>query len=154
MERTGSAELSGVVEEGLGLARAGRYREALRIFDTDICFTQHPLATSYYALCLAVVEKEFDKAVSLCIIAAEKEFYNPEIYFNLGRVFLLNGQKAIAIKAFRKGLAFDNAHLALLNEIKRLGIRRSPVVSFLPRTSSINRFLGMLMQRRARAHAR
>src|SRR3972149_2054204 len=97
-------ELNEMVEKGMSLAREGRFFEALKVFDDDLCFTQHPTAMSYYAVSLANVEGNYDKAISLCLMATEKEFYNPDIYLNLGRIFLLNGQKSVAIKAFRKGL--------------------------------------------------
>lgn len=138
-----------IIEKGVRLARDGRYSDALKVFDEDLCFTQHPAAMSHYALCLAHVEGNFDKAISLCLMAAEKEFYNPEIYHNLGRIFLLNGQKAVAVRAFRKGLKFDNSNGALLEEMRRLGLRRRPVVSFLPRQSVLNKFLGKIIERLA-----
>lgn len=140
-------EANELIEKGMGMAREGRYEDALRVFDQDLCFTQHPTAMSYYAVSLANVEGNYDKAISLCLMAAEKEFYNPEIYLNLGRIFLMNGQKAVAIRAFRKGLKFDNSNGHLLSEMKRLGLRRRPVITFLPRQSPINKFLGILAQR-------
>lgn len=142
-------ETNDLIEKGMGLARDGRYRESLRVFDEDLCFTQHPTAMSYYALSLANEEGNYDKAISLCLMAAEKEFYNPEIYLNLGRIFLLNGQKSVAVRAFRKGLKFDNSSMPLLMELKGLGLRRKPVIGFLPRQSAVNRFLGMLVVRLA-----
>ena len=138
-----------VIENGLEMARDGRYEEALSIFEEDLCFTQHPTATSYYAVSLANVEGNYDKAISLCLMAAEKEFYNPEIYLNLGRVFLLNGQKAVAVRAFRKGLKYDNCNMGLLVEMKRLGLRKRPVITFLPRQNLFNRCLGRLVARMA-----
>ena len=140
-------ELNETVEKGISLAREGRFFEALKVFDDDLCFTQHPTAMSYYAVSLANVEGNYDKAISLCLMAAEKEFYNPDIYLNLGRIFLLNGQKSVAIKAFKKGLKYDSAHNDLRREVKSLGIRRKPVVSFLPRQNFVNRFLGILANR-------
>ena len=138
-----------VIENGLEMARDGRYKEALSIFEEDLCFTQHPTATSYYAVSLANVEGNYDKAISLCLMAAEKEFYNPEIYLNLGRVFLLNGQKAVAVRAFRKGLKYDNCNMGMLVEMKRLGLRKRPVITFLPRQNLFNRYLGRLVARMA-----
>src|SRR4030065_2348473 len=138
-----------VIENGLEMARDGRYKEALSIFEEDLCFTQHPTATSYYAVSLANVEGNFDKAISLCLMAAEKEFYNPEIYLNLGRIFLLNGQKSVAVRAFRKGLKFDNSHFGLLSEMRKLGVRRKPVIGFLHRTNTVNKFLGVIVGRGA-----
>lgn len=140
-------EFNEVVEKGISLAREGRFFEALKVFDDDLCFTQHPTAMSYYAVSLANVEGNYDKAISLCLMAAEKEFYNPDIYHNLGRIFLLNGQKSVALKAFKKGLKYDDGHNALRKEIRELGVRRRPVVSFLPRQNFVNRFLGILVNR-------
>ena len=137
------------VNRGIELAKEGLYTDALTVFDQSLAFTQSPLAMSYYALCLATAEGVHDKAVSMCLMAAEKEFYNPDIYLNLGRVFLINGQKRVAMRSFRKGLKFDSSHRDIVAEIKRLGRRRSPVVSFLPRNSAVNRFLGIITGRAA-----
>lgn len=138
-------EIGNMVEKGISLAREGRYREALKVFDEDLCFTQNPVAMSFYAVALAHLEGNYDRAISLCLMAAEKEFYNPDIYHNLGRIFLLNGQKSVALKAFRKGLKFDNDHRGIIEEVRRMGIRRRPIVSFLPRQSSLNKFFGLLL---------
>jgi len=132
------------VEDAVMLARDGKLSDALRIFDEDLLFTLSPVAMSYYALCLAAMEGSYDKAMSLCLTAAEKEFYNPEIYHNLGKIFLLNGQKTLAIKAFRKGIKFDGGNHTLIEEIKRLGLRRRPIISFLPRGNFVNRILGRI----------
>lgn len=139
-----------IIEKGIGLAREGFYDDAVRVFDQDLCFTQHPTAMSYYAVSLANSEGNFDKAISLCLMAAEKEFYNPEIYLNLGRIFLLNGQKSVAVRAFRKGLKLDNDNFALLSELRKLGLRRRPVLTFLPRQNPVNKFLGRLACRMTR----
>ncbi len=143
-------ELDGAVEKGMILARQGQYAEALKVFDEELCFTQDPGAMSYYAMCLASIEGNYDKAISLCLTAAEREFYNAEIYLNLGRILLLNGQKSSAIKAFRKGLKFDDMNDEILNEIKRLGVRRKPFFPFLPRESAFNKFMGGILSGKAR----
>ncbi len=137
------------VERGISLAKEGLYTDALTVFDQSLAFSQSPIAMSYYALCLASAEGFHDKAVSMCLMAAEKEFYNPEIYLNLGRVFLIDGQKSVAMKSFRKGLGYDTTHEEIVEEIRRLGVRRDPLVSFLPRNSAVNRFLGRLTGRTA-----
>ena len=140
-------EIQDLLERGVKLAREGYYSGALRVFDQNLCFTLNPTAMSYYAVALANVEGDYDRAISLCLTAAEKEFYNPEIYFNLGKILLLNGQKTLAIKAFRKGLRFDETHPGLNDELRKLGVRRRPVLSFLPRRSPLNKFLGIFSSR-------
>jgi len=142
-------DLNKFIDDGIALAREGHYAAALSVFEEDLCFTQNPTATSYYALSLANAEGNYDKAISLCLMAAEKEFFNPEIYLNLGRIFLMNGQKSVAMKSFRKGLTFDNTNNELLGEVRRLGLRRKPPIGFLPRGNAINKFIGMLSHRMA-----
>lgn len=137
----------GLAEEGIRLAREGRYNQAILVFDTDICTMLSPAAMSYYALSLAIVEKSYDRAVSLCVMAAEKEFFNQEIYLNLGKILLANGRKAKAVKAFRRGLQIDKTNADIIRELRKLGLRRKPIVSWLPRQSSINMLLGKIAGR-------
>ena len=131
-------------EKAVRLAQAGLYSEALDIFEKNLMSTLKPGALSYYALCLAVEEEEYDRAVNMCLMAGEKEFYNPDIYLNLGRVLLKAGRKTRALNAFRKGLKFDEANEALRSEIRKLGLRREPIFSFLPRGNVLNKFCGLL----------
>ncbi|MEE8184881.1 MAG: hypothetical protein V3T96_00580 [Thermodesulfobacteriota bacterium] len=137
-------EKDNALEEGITLAKNGEYKKALNIFEEDLQFTKNPTIMSYYAFCLAAVEKKFEQAISLCLMAIEREFFNPDIYLNLGKVYMVNGQKAIAIKAFRKGLSIDNTHPELIKEIKGMGIRRKPIISFLHRKNIVNKHLGTL----------
>lgn len=139
-------ETKELLETGIMLAKKGKYAEALKLFDQDLCVTQNPTAMSYYALCLLKVEDNYEKAVALSLMAAEKEFYNPEIFLNLGRIFLVKNQKQFAIKAFKRGLKFDQGDEAILREIKRLGVRKKPLLSFLPRENTANRILGRIVR--------
>lgn len=141
------SELSETAEQGINLTLEGRYCDALDAFDKDVTFTHNPYALSCYALSLAEADGNYERAVTLGLIAVEKEFYNPEIYVNLARIFILRGQKVQAIKTLRKGLKFDPAHAGLKMELQRLGSRRRPVLAFLPRHNCLNRFLGALSHR-------
>ncbi len=134
-------------EKAVRMAETGRYSEALRIFKKNVLSTLSPSEQSIYALCKALVEKEYDYAVNLCISAAAKEFYNPDIYLNLGKTLVMSGRKTRALKAFRKGLRFDEHNELLIAEIKKLGRRRAPAISFLPRGNVINKFFGILSHR-------
>ncbi len=99
---------------------------------------------SYYAIAMAIEEGDYDRAVSFCLMAAEKEFYNPEIYLNLGKVFLVSNQKLRAIKSFKRGLRYDDANSSILDEIFKLGVRKTPFISFLSRRNILNRVFGTL----------
>jgi len=133
-----------VPEKAIRLAEAGCYDEALRIFEKNLSSALTPKALSFYALSLAVAEEDYERAVTMCLLAAEKEFYNPDIYLNLGKTLLLSGKKTKALKVFRKGLRFDETHESLHQEIQRLGQRRAPVISFLPRGNVLNKLCGIL----------
>ncbi|OGQ58823.1 MAG: hypothetical protein A3J24_10525 [Deltaproteobacteria bacterium RIFCSPLOWO2_02_FULL_53_8] len=147
-------EVKGLAERGIILTKDGRHKEALKVFDSDICTTLDPVAMSYYAMCLAKVEARYDKAISLCVIAAEKEFFNPEIYLNLGRIFLATGQKSKAIKTFKRGLKMDDSNDELLLEMRKLGLRRRPFISWLGRNNSLNIFLGKAASVSLKTHIR
>lgn len=140
-------DLNFVPEKAVRLAEAGRYSEALSIFEKNVLSALTPREQSIYALCIAAVEEDYDRAVGMCIRAAEKEFYNPDIYLNLGKTLLLGGKKTRALKAFKKGLKFDEANSLLKAEILRLGQRRTPPISFLPRNNVLNKVFGLISHR-------
>ncbi|MBI5236150.1 MAG: hypothetical protein HY886_07880 [Deltaproteobacteria bacterium] len=141
-------EVAAKIAEGIGLARQGEYGKALKVFDKYPCCTLDPVALSYYALCLAVEEARCEKSISLCVLAAEKEPVEAEVYLNLGRILLISGRKNQAIRAFRKGLKSVGADADLLMELDKLGVRKKPLLTFLPRASALNRLIGILVHRR------
>jgi Tfp pilus assembly protein PilF len=100
---------------------------------------------SYFGLCLARVSEKTGDAYRLCSQAAESEFYNPDVFLNLGKVALLRGDRRRAHDAFRRGLQIDVSHADLLGEIHRLGRRRRPLFAFLQRRHILNRLAGQLM---------
>jgi tetratricopeptide (TPR) repeat protein len=102
----------------------------------------NPRYRSFYGLGLALVERRFDRALELCRAAAKEEFFNPELYHNLARVHLAFGFKAEAIRYLRRGLMIDPGHAAMQKDLRALGVRRRPVLSFLPRRHPVNRLLG------------
>jgi hypothetical protein len=72
------------------------------------------------------------------------EFYQAENYMNLARTSLLARDRKGAVKAVRAGLKIDRNNQHLLALYKELGIRSSPVLSFLDRKHPINQFLGRI----------
>ena len=106
------------------------------------------LYRSYYGLSLGLVERRFDKALELCRAAAKEEFFNPAMYHNLARVHLSFGFKAEALRFLRRGLMIDPENAGILGEMRRLGVRRRPVLKFLRRSHLFNRWLGVFSPRR------
>jgi tetratricopeptide (TPR) repeat protein len=106
----------------------------------------NPRYRSFYGLGLALVERRFDRALELCRSAAKEEFFNPELYHNLARVHLAFGFKAEAIRYLRRGLMIDPGNGSMQEELRLLGLRRRPVLSFLPRRHPVNRLLGRFIR--------
>ena len=133
---------------GCGHLEAERHADALeqfrttqRLDPTNACFR------SYYGLCLGLVERRFDRALELCRSAAREEFFNPLLYHNLARVHLTFGFKAEAIRFLTRGLMIDPACGPIVQELRRLGVRRGPVLRFLRRRNPVNRWFGKLRER-------
>jgi tetratricopeptide (TPR) repeat protein len=97
---------------------------------------------SYYGLCLALVRKQYKAAIDLCRRAIDLEFYNPDHYANLGRVYLTAGNRKKALETVEAGLKLSEHHDALLAVRRMIGIRERPAVPFLDRSNPINVSLG------------
>jgi hypothetical protein len=102
---------------------------------------------------VSVVEKKPREGSAMCedAIATLKRsgstdsyFFLPLFYLNLGRAYLKGDRKQSAIQAFQQGLKYDRTDRALVFEIKRLGLRKKPVVPFLERGHPVNIYLGRM----------
>ena len=105
-----------------------------------------PGIKSKLAFCMAKERRQFQKALELCREALAAEPNNPDHYYQLSRIYLVAGQKTHAIKSLRKGLKFKR-HQPIIDELNRLGARKDPVFSSLPREHFLNRSLGILLCR-------
>ncbi len=138
-------------EKGLASLRTGEALEAMAYFEAAL--RQHRATTqaqphmkyqSWFGLCMARLKGNRKKAMRLCMEAADAEFYNPDVFLNLGRVALMTGDRRSAHHAFRRGLYLDHQHRALRLELRHMGVRKRPLFSFLQRTSALNRAAGRL----------
>lgn len=103
-----------------------------------------PALKSYLGFCLAKERRQFKRAIAMCREATTSEPMNSHFWLNLGRVCLLAGQKRPAIKAFRRGLKV-NCNQQIVEELKRLGLRKTPVFSSLDRDHFLNRNVGKVL---------
>lgn len=114
-------------------------------------YPEEPSISSYYGFLLCKVEKKYKEGLDLCQKAIKRagEFKDilPLLYLNLGRAYLTSGDKKRAIEAFQKGLKHDKNNHDLRWEIKKLGVRKKPVIPFLDRKNPINKYLGKLRAR-------
>lgn len=121
-----------------------------------------PTVNSYLAYCIAKERGRIREAIQLCQSALDAEPRNPAHYLNLGRIFLQTGDKAKAIATFWKGISrapgaergvaiessqrgHSREHQVILEELRRLGIRKRPPFPSLHRGHPLNRIAGRLL---------
>jgi len=94
---------------------------------------------------LAKDSRQYKKGAAMCEKAIALDAQNTTHYLHLGRVHLLAGHKARAIATFRRGLKIrkDNR---LIQELEKIGIRKSPPFASLSRTHILNIVTGKLLQ--------
>jgi len=109
----------------------------------QIC-PQHPAYLSMYGLCVAIDAEDFDSARRICEKAVKMSPSDPINRVNLGKVFRLQGDNGSAYEEFLAAWQLDKLHPAPAAELTRMGIRRPPVLRFLPRSHWANIYLGRL----------
>ena len=97
---------------------------------------------SYFALCLALVEKQYRPAIEMAKKAIELQFYKAEHYVNLGRIYVAAGDRKRGIEIVDKGLGVIPEDERLRAFRRELGIRQRKPVPFLDRSNPINKSLG------------
>jgi tetratricopeptide (TPR) repeat protein len=137
------------------LLKKKKYESALKLVIAALeQYPDEPILLSYYGFLEALVHKNYTHGISTCLKAREmvleqatsgREFFNPVLYLNLGRVYHAAGNKEDAFEAFRMGLIFGNENEDLLCELRELGMRRKPIVPFLQRSNPVNKYLGKLL---------
>jgi tetratricopeptide (TPR) repeat protein len=105
---------------------------------------ENPRHLSYYGLIIALHELNYQDGVNFCRAAILRAAYEPEFYLNLCRVYSKAGQRKKALETLVEGLSFDSASAPLKLEMRRMGSRRKPAVSFLSRDHFLNRSIGKL----------
>lgn len=102
---------------------------------------------SYYGLCIALTQNRTEEGLKLCRRALAKDTLRPDYYLNAGKIYVKINQKAKALKYFQRGLEISQRHKGLMNEMKKMGIRKRQVFGFLPRRNILNRYAGVVLQR-------
>lgn len=110
-----------------------------------------PELLSMYGVCIALVENRAQRGIMFCKMAIEMDRFQAELYLNLESIYLKSQQKSKAIQTLRKGLKNTGSDTLIIAELARLGIRRPPPITFLPRGNFINKYLGMFLYRRKQA---
>lgn len=132
--------------KGVEAIKSGNMVSALVFFEKATQLDNNPTNRSYLAFCIARERGQFKKAISLCEEALQEEPKNPVHYLNLGRVYILNGQKTEAMRLLREGLTHEE-NREIVDELVGLGMRKPPVIPPLKRQSPLNKYLGIILTR-------
>ena len=85
------------------------FLDALRL-DANHVKTREALGILYYST------GEFDRARQQLEAARSLNSVNPEVYLDLGRIYVMEGRCPEALQVFEKGLQVDSSYLPLKNE--------------------------------------
>ncbi len=139
-----SDSLDSILRKGERALLSNNTLVALVQFEMAMAMQPSPSVKSKLAYCLAKERQQYQQAMQLCREALQAEPSNPDHYYQLSRIYLVAGQKRKAIKSLRKGLKFRR-HQPIIDELNRLGLRKPPVFSSLPREHILNRTAGLLL---------
>ena len=138
-----SEDASRLFNRGSQLLAEGEATESLSLFrDAAKLAPEHAQLRSLMGVAVAQAEHDFEQSRSLCESAAKQEFFNPNLYLNLSRVYLEFGRRAEAMRYLRRGQMIDPGHDLIRQTIGELGQRKKPILPFLPRRHLVNRALG------------
>jgi Flp pilus assembly protein TadD len=148
---TGTHESNVLFNRALEMVNRNRVTPARKELEKalQIC-PRHPGYLSLYGLCIAVESEDFESARRLCESAIRLNPRDPLSRVNLGKVLRLQGETGAAYGEFIAAWKLDKQHPAPATELSRMGIRRPPVLPFLPRSHRANVMLGKLRSRMTR----
>ena len=138
-----------LLRAGIFLLRRDEPREAMRILErAHKLDPRNPMTSSYLGLAMALSRSGGAKqAVQLCEEAIKDGSFHAELYHNLGRVYLMTGDRRRARLAFLEGLKLDEDDSAIVNDLKKLGMRGTPPLSIVHRDHPWNKYLGLALRR-------
>jgi tetratricopeptide (TPR) repeat protein len=102
---------------------------------------------SFLGLALNLGQGRSEEGLRMCEQAAKREFFDADVFCNLGIVYLRNRQRAPAFAAFQRGLALKPKHRRIIEELSRYERRATPVFPFLARDHSLNIVFGRVRSR-------
>lgn len=99
---------------------------------------------SYYGLSLAQSQGASPEAIRACEAAARRDFFNPDLFLNLGRVYMLAGKTTRALETLERGRKLAPRNPTIAAEIAKIDRRARPPIPALDRDHPINRALGRM----------
>jgi Tfp pilus assembly protein PilF len=102
---------------------------------------------SFLGLALNCAQGRSEEGLRMCEQAAKREFFDADVFCNLGIVYLRNRQRAPAFAAFQRGLALKPKHRRIIDELSRYERRSAPMFPFLARDHMLNILFGRMRAR-------
>jgi predicted Zn-dependent protease len=125
---------------------AGETAPALPLLERALKLQTHPSWHSYLGYCIAKERGQVKRGIELCRESLALESDNPAHYLNLARIHIVSGNKSDALTVLREGMGVGGSP-EILSLLNRLGLRKPPLLSFLPRGHFLNRTLGVILSR-------
>lgn len=136
-------QIDELLKKGIEAAEKG-YMHSAQVFLGQVAEQRKsPEVRSYLAYCLAKGQGRMSAAAKECREAIKREPGNSLHYLILGRILLMANDKGKAIDAFRQGLR-AGPNPKIIEELKKLGLRKPAVIKSLKRDHPLNRILGKL----------
>lgn len=135
-------------KEGLHLLRSDLAKLALpHMLKACELDKKNPFYLSYLGLALAAAQGRWKEAQHLCDAALRMKRTQPEFYINLAEVHRLADRRDHAVETLTIGLQLTKRDARLAKALHGLGVRRTPLLTFLDRKHFLNRQLGKLRHR-------
>jgi tetratricopeptide (TPR) repeat protein len=138
--RQGLAHLA----DGDALGASQEFHQAIQIERQRHVRRPQMRYVSYYGLSLAMAHGPTQESILACESAARRDFFNPDLLLNLGKVYALAGLTTRALAAFERGLKQAPNHPSLHVERAKIERRRTVAIGWLSRSHTANRVLGRL----------
>lgn len=152
LAQTQSPDAESSFLKGLEALKNRRYTEAISFFQVALD-RESMLGTagaskvkymSYLGLALTLSQGSSEEGLKICQEAVRRDFFDADLYCNLGIVAYRNRRRALAFKAFRKGLALKPKHPRIIEQLMKYDRRSRRVFSFLPRDHFLNHYGGKI----------
>jgi tetratricopeptide (TPR) repeat protein len=139
---------------GLACLERKTYKDAAVYFQYAIDLDRAPgqknsnmKCLSFLGLALNLAQGRSDEGLRMCEQAAKRDFFDADVFCNLGIVYLRHRQRGPAFQAFRRGLALRPRHPRIIEEMQRYDRRSTPFFPFLTRDHALNVFAGRMRSR-------
>jgi tetratricopeptide (TPR) repeat protein len=133
-------------ESALDELASGRVLPALAHLEKALELLDNPSWYSYLGYCIAKQRGQLKKGIDLCHVSLGLE---PEVsahYLNLGKIYLLTGNKPEALNVLRNGM-LKGKNKEIQRLLDDIGMRKPPVIASLSRNNLLNRYLGILFNK-------